>query len=47
VLRLPFIRPSELFAYFEVEGTKFENGLFSLFDEDTLESVDLARDRFR
>lgn len=27
------IRPSELFSYFEVEGTKFECCIFSLFDE--------------
>jgi hypothetical protein len=27
------IRPEELFAYFEVEGTKFERGVFALFDE--------------
>lgn len=28
------IRPAELFAYFEVEGTPFERKIFALFDED-------------
>lgn len=27
------IQPIELFAYFEVESTKFERGVFCLFDE--------------
>lgn len=27
------IRPSELFNYFEVEGTPFEVSIFTLFDE--------------
>ncbi len=35
LLDLGLIRPSELFSYFEVEGTKFEKGVFSLFDEGT------------
>lgn len=29
------VQPVELFAYFEVESTHFENGVFCLFDEGT------------
>ena len=30
---LGLIRPLEMFAYFQVEGTVFEKAIFSLFDE--------------
>eukprot|EP01033_Poteriospumella_lacustris_P000138 gene138-88_t len=35
------IRPTELFSYFEVEGTKFERGVFTLFDEDHSELLEM------
>lgn len=37
------IRPVELFAYFQVEATLFERGVFALFDEGDNVAFNLAQ----